>query len=157
MAWVVAAHPRNTRCVIYSSFHPLLIRPSALEATVAADRSSDRYLVEGSVRTEKERMRISANLVDIASDQSLWTEHYEKSFLDIFLVQDEVCRSIVRALRAELDAVGDSARSPARHTKEMRTTSCCAGWFWRYSRVLRRGPAPFLSKPFRGAHGRPCS
>ncbi len=61
-----------------------------------------RYLIEGSVHTETERLRISANLIDTVSDRSLWTERYEKSICDIFAVQDEVCRSIVRALRVKL-------------------------------------------------------
>ena len=61
-----------------------------------------RYLVEGSVHAEKERMRVTANLIDTASDHSLWAERYEKSLRDFFAVQDEVCRSIVRALRIKL-------------------------------------------------------
>jgi TolB-like protein/Flp pilus assembly protein TadD len=61
-----------------------------------------RYLIEGSVHTENERMRISANLIDTASDHSLWAERYERSVRDSFSVQDEVSRSIVQALRVKL-------------------------------------------------------
>jgi len=61
-----------------------------------------RYLIEGSVHTEKERTRISANLIDTASDHSLWAERYERNIRDIFSVQDEVSRSIVQALRVKL-------------------------------------------------------
>ncbi len=61
-----------------------------------------RYLVEGSVHTEGERVRISANLIDTASDHSLWAERYEKNVRDMFSVQDEVCRSIVRVLQVKL-------------------------------------------------------
>jgi len=61
-----------------------------------------RYLIEGSVCAEKGRMRVSTNLIDTASDHSLWAERYERDIPDIFAVQDEVCRSIVRALHIKL-------------------------------------------------------
>ncbi len=61
-----------------------------------------RYLIEGSVHTEKERMRISANLIDTASDHSVWAERYERNVRDLFSVQDELSRSIVQALRVKL-------------------------------------------------------
>ncbi|MGE0022891.1 MAG: tetratricopeptide repeat protein [Hyphomicrobium sp.] len=60
-----------------------------------------RYLIEGSVHTEQERMRMSVNLIDTATDRSLWAERYEGSVNDIFRVEDELCRSIVRALPVE--------------------------------------------------------
>jgi TolB-like protein len=61
-----------------------------------------RYLIEGSVRTEKKRLRISVSLIDTASDHSIWTERYERRFRDFFAIQDDVCLSIVRALRVQL-------------------------------------------------------
>lgn len=61
-----------------------------------------RYLIEGSVHADKQRLRVSANLIDTVSDRSLWAERYDKDISDIFAVQDEVCRSIVRALRVKL-------------------------------------------------------
>jgi adenylate cyclase len=61
-----------------------------------------RYLIEGSVHIEKERMRISANLIDTASDHSLWAERYERNVRDLFSVQDELSRSIVQALHVKL-------------------------------------------------------
>jgi TolB-like protein/Tfp pilus assembly protein PilF len=67
-----------------------------------ASALSVRYLIEGSVHVENERMRISASLIDTASDFSLWAERYERSTHDLFAVQDEVCRSVVRALRVNL-------------------------------------------------------
>ena len=95
-----------------------------------------RYLVEGSVHTEKERMRISINLVDTASDHSLWAERYERNFRDFFAVQDEVSRSIVRALRVKLTPsetlrIGqESVRNSDAHDELLQGLER----FWRYSR-----------------------
>ena len=61
-------------------------------------------VVEGSVaRLEKpDRVRVSAQLIDAASDRSLWSETYERGLGDVFAMQDEVARNIARQIRAQL-------------------------------------------------------
>lgn len=61
-----------------------------------------RYLVEGSVRRQGDRARITANLVDTKSERSLWAERYDRDLTDIFAVQDDVAHSIVHALEIKL-------------------------------------------------------
>ncbi len=95
-----------------------------------------RYLIEGSVHADEERLRVSANLIDTASDHSLWAERYDRSPRDFFAVQDEVCRSIARALRVKLTP-SETARigqqgtqSSDAHDELLRGLEK----FWRYSR-----------------------
>ena len=84
-------------------------------------------------------MRISINLVDTASDHSLWAERYERNFRDFFAVQDEVSRSIVRALRVKLTPsetlrIGqESVRNSDAHDELLQGLER----FWRYSRDSR--------------------
>ena len=59
------------------------------------------YILEGSVRKQGERMRISAQLIDTAKSVYIWSETYERDLSDSFAVQDEITRSIVLALRKE--------------------------------------------------------
>jgi adenylate cyclase len=61
-----------------------------------------RYVVEGSVRCAANRLRITAQLIDAASDAHLWAERYDRQLEDIFDVQDEVTRAIVTAIAPEL-------------------------------------------------------
>jgi TolB-like protein/DNA-binding winged helix-turn-helix (wHTH) protein/Flp pilus assembly protein TadD len=61
-------------------------------------------LVEGSVRLADGRVRITVQLVEAATDESLWTETYDGDDADILDIQNRVARSIARELRAELDA-----------------------------------------------------
>ena len=61
-------------------------------------------LVEGSVRLADGRVRIRVQLVEAATDESLWTETYDGAAADILGIQDRVARSIARELRMELDA-----------------------------------------------------
>lgn len=59
-------------------------------------------VLEGSVRTSGDQLRVTAQLIDARTDRHLWSETYTRDFTDIFLVQDSISRSIVGALRGTL-------------------------------------------------------
>jgi adenylate cyclase len=61
-----------------------------------------RYVLEGSVRRAKDRVRISAQLIDTAAGTHRWAEHYDRKLEDVFAVQDEVVRTIVAILAAHV-------------------------------------------------------
>jgi TolB-like protein len=61
-------------------------------------------IVEGSVRSAGERLRVTAQLVDARSGYHLWTHTYDKQSADIFQLQDELANSIVQALLGKIDA-----------------------------------------------------
>ena len=60
------------------------------------------YLLEGSVRRESDRVRITAQLVETQSEAHLWTDVYERSLTDCLSVQTEVAARIARSLAVEL-------------------------------------------------------
>ncbi len=59
-------------------------------------------LLEGSVQRAAGRVRISAQLVNVADGFHLWSEHYDRDLTDVFAIQDEISRSIARALALRL-------------------------------------------------------
>ncbi len=59
-----------------------------------------QYVMEGSVRREKERVRITAQLIDANTGAHLWAERYDRELKDIFAVQDEITSRIVSAIAA---------------------------------------------------------
>jgi len=59
-------------------------------------------IVEGSVLRAEERVRISVQLVDARSDQSLWAESYEREARDVLALQSEVARAIVQEIRVKV-------------------------------------------------------
>ena len=69
-----------------------------------------QYVLEGSVRKAGQRIRVTAQLIDAASDRHLWAERYDRDLDDIFAVQDEVVGSIVHALGATDGVLEKSAR-----------------------------------------------
>jgi adenylate cyclase len=59
-------------------------------------------LLEGSVRRAGDRVRITAQLIDTATDSHLWSETYDREMKDVFAIQDDIAQSIVRALEVTL-------------------------------------------------------
>ncbi|MBC8167549.1 MAG: hypothetical protein H7Y20_16975 [Bryobacteraceae bacterium] len=59
------------------------------------------FLLEGSVRKQGERLRISAQLIETANSTYVWSETYERDLSDVFAVQDDISKAIVSALRKE--------------------------------------------------------
>ena len=59
-------------------------------------------VLTGSIRRGGNRLRISAQLLDAASDSLLWSERYDREMADVFAVQDEIARRIAEALRVQL-------------------------------------------------------
>ena len=59
-------------------------------------------VLAGSIRRGGSRLRITAQLVDAASDSLLWSERYDREMADVFAVQDEIARNIAEALRVTL-------------------------------------------------------
>ncbi len=59
-------------------------------------------VLEGSVRREGDRVRISLRLVDARKDKSLWSDTYDMTMAGVFAMQTEVGKKVVQALRATL-------------------------------------------------------
>jgi len=58
-----------------------------------------KTVLEGSVRKAGNRLRITAQLINVADGYHLWSERYDRELEDVFLVQEEIAGNIVRALR----------------------------------------------------------
>ncbi len=61
-----------------------------------------RYVLEGSVRRVANRIRVNAQLIDVATGMHLWADRYDRELTDVFALQDEVTRTIVAALAVSL-------------------------------------------------------
>ncbi len=60
------------------------------------------HILEGSVRKAGNRVRITAQLIDGATDSHLWAERFDRNLDDIFALQDEIAEAIVKALKLQL-------------------------------------------------------
>lgn len=77
-------------------------RDSDMPLAEIARRFAVRYLILGSVQRSAQRLRIAARVIDSETDATLWAERYDREMGDLFAIEDDVCRSIVQALRITL-------------------------------------------------------
>ena len=67
-----------------------------------AQKLNVRNVLEGSLRRDGNRLRISAQLIDTRNGFHLWSETYDRELQDLFAMQDEITRAIVNALKIKL-------------------------------------------------------
>jgi TolB-like protein/Tfp pilus assembly protein PilF len=60
------------------------------------------YVLEGSVRKDENRLRITAQLIDALKGHHLWAERYDRDLKDIFVIQDDITKKIITALNVKL-------------------------------------------------------
>jgi TolB-like protein/Flp pilus assembly protein TadD len=72
--------------------------------------------LHGSVRKADERLRIAAQLINVADGFHLWSQTFDRKLEDVFAVQEEIARQVVAALRVKLLA-SDASRLERRGTK----------------------------------------
>jgi TolB-like protein/Flp pilus assembly protein TadD len=73
-----------------------------VDIPTVAQKLNVAAILEGSVRKSGNRVRISAQLIHVATDSHLWSATYDRQLEDIFAVQDDIAQSVVRELRAAL-------------------------------------------------------
>jgi len=73
------------------------------------------HILEGSVRKSGDRIRVTAQLIEVDTDTHLWSETYTRQLDDIFAVQDEIAQAIVSALKVTLNS-GEQAPIQTRST-----------------------------------------
>ncbi len=76
-------------------------------------------LLEGEIRKVDDNVRVSTRLVDAQSGEQLWSSSYDRELNNILLVQDDIARSVVNALQAELLNAGQQEQrevDPAAYT-----------------------------------------
>ncbi len=73
------------------------------ELSEIASKLNVRHVLEGSVRRDGNRVRVTAELLDASDGFTVWSETYEREMHGIFALQDEITRSIVDTLKLKLE------------------------------------------------------
>jgi non-specific serine/threonine protein kinase len=94
-----------------------------------------QYIMEGSVRRAGDRLRITARLIDAATDDHLWADKFDGSIEDVFAIQEHLSRVIVDALELRLTADEDQ-RLADRPIADVHAYQCYLrarheAWRWR--------------------------
>jgi TolB-like protein len=66
-------------------------------------------VMEGTVRYAGNRIRVTMQLIDAATDQHIWSETYERPFDDIFAIESDIAMNVANALNAEFSSEEQAA------------------------------------------------
>ena len=61
-----------------------------------------RTVLEGSIRQAGQRLRVTAQLIDVGTGYHLWSDRFDREMRDVFAVQDEIARAIAETLKVRL-------------------------------------------------------
>ena len=92
-----------------------------------------RHVLEGAVRRDEKRVRVTVRLVEASSGRHIWAERYDRALEDIFAVQDEITDQIVTELDVALVG-GEGARTLRQHLR----TPQALGVFYQGSELMHR-------------------
>ena len=83
-----------------------------------AEEMGVRYVIEGSVQQERNRVRITAQLIDALTGRHLFSERYDRELKDILNLQDEITLKVLTAVQVKLTK-GEAARLSEKGTKNL--------------------------------------
>src|SRR5213080_4761560 len=69
-----------------------------------------RMVLEGSVRKQNDRVRITAQLIDAKNGFHVWSQTYDRKLQDIFAIQDEIAKAIGNELEVKLVRTGEAGK-----------------------------------------------
>jgi serine/threonine protein kinase/TolB-like protein/lipoprotein NlpI len=93
----------NPRLQVTSRTSAFSFRGKDVDIKTIAEKLKVTHVLEGSVRKAGNQLRITAQLIEVATDSHLWSQTYDRKMENIFVVQDEIAASVAGALKVELE------------------------------------------------------
>jgi adenylate cyclase len=95
---------RHHELFVISRNSTFAYKGQAVNIREIASKLGAQYIVEGSVRKAGDRLRVTVQLIDTATDAHIWAERYDRRLADVFELQDEVTAAIVATLPGRVEA-----------------------------------------------------
>jgi TolB-like protein len=113
-----------------------IYKGKAVHMKQVAEELGVGYVVEGSVRKGGDRVRITAQLNDVATGSNIWAERYDRGLADVFAVQDEITEAIVAAIEPQLYAAENfrAQRKPPNSMDAWDLVMRALSHYWRVTR-----------------------
>jgi adenylate cyclase len=93
-------------------------KSKSVKVKQVAEEMGVRYVIEGSVQREGERVRITVQLLDALNGHHLFSERYDRDLKDILNLQDEITMKVLTAVQVKL-TMGEAARIYEKGTKNL--------------------------------------
>jgi adenylate cyclase len=115
---IITALAKNSHLFVVARNSTFVYKGKEVKVKQVSEELGVRYILEGSIQRERERVRVTVQLIDALSGYHVWAERYDRPFKDILDLQDEVLIKITEALDVKM-GVGDHARVMGKGTKNL--------------------------------------
>ena len=115
---IITALSKLPKLFVIASNSTFIYKGKPVKIQQVSEELGVRYVLEGSVRKDDNRVRITAQLIDAIKGHHLWAERYDREVKDVFTLQDEITMKILTALEMNL-AEGDQALMMAKGTRNL--------------------------------------
>jgi adenylate cyclase len=115
---IITALSKTPRLFVIARNSSFAFKGKSVNVSQIGQELGVRYILEGSVQKSGNRLRITAQLIDVKTDAHLWAEKYDKELKDIFDLQDEITLNVLSALQVHLGD-GEDARLWSRGTDNL--------------------------------------
>jgi len=99
---IITALSGIERVMVIARSSSFAYKGKEIDAKQAGRELGVAHILEGSIRTSGDRIRVSAQLVDVSTGTHLWADHYDREMGNAFTVPDDITQEIVTALAVKL-------------------------------------------------------
>ena len=125
---IITALSRISGLLVVARNSTMVYKGKKVDLKQVGKEQGVRYVLEGSVRKGGNRVRVTAQLIDVKTGHHQWAERYDRDLDDIFAVQDEVTRNVTLELQVQLTE-GEQARLWVGGTNNIEAWECALrGW-----------------------------
>jgi serine/threonine protein kinase/tetratricopeptide (TPR) repeat protein len=96
---------KNPKLRVISRTSAFSFKGKEVDIKTIAQKLNITHVLEGSVRKAGNQLRITAQLIEAASDSNLWSQTYDRPLENIFAVQDNIANSVAEALKVTLEGI----------------------------------------------------
>ena len=94
---------KNPKLQVTSRTSAFSFKGTNTDLKTIAKKLNVTHVVEGSVRKAGNQLRVTAQLIEVATDSHLWSQTYDRQMDNIFIIQDDIASSVAGALKAKLE------------------------------------------------------
>ena len=115
-------------------------KQKAVNVTQIGQELGVRYVLEGSVRKDDQRVRVTAQLVEAATGTHIWAKRYDRNLADIFELQDELTEAISSNVNAEL-AISERKKAHRKPDTDLNAWDCFQRGMWHFYKLNKESIA----------------
>jgi TolB-like protein len=135
---IVAALSRWRWFFVIATASSFTYKDKGVEVGRIGDELGVRYILEGSVRRNGPRVRVTAQLIDTTNDSTLWADRLDRFVVDALALQDEITEQVVTAIAPAM-LHSEGARVVRDSLTSFTALDCFYRGMWHLNKVSRGG------------------